>query len=197
MEALSARLATVDAEIVALQDRRDEALRAERELALGNDPDFIAALAGLDTVLVGVTARTLVNDARSAPKGQDVTLAQQLDDLVHRGRDEADETQEHRSRLKTLAARRRDLEDIEHEIKTLGFDSPQSILSDDELISETLNALLRGELTAIAYWEQVRAHQTWVSPHPPGTTTVRSSGFSRPRNTGSAEKQRERLTSAA
>jgi hypothetical protein len=195
IEQLSQRVAALDREIVALQDRRDEAAKAERELAEGADPSFSTALQTVSQVLDGIPVRTLIADARATPKGQDVTLVQQLDDLRQRGKDEADEAREQRSRLRTLAARRRDLEDIQYEIKAQHFDSPRCRLSDDELTGVLLNELLRGGVSAGAYWERWRTAQSWIEPGM--RAPARASGtLSRPRGSATPARPEGLITAA-
>ena len=55
---------------------------------------------------------------------------------------------EQKARLKTLAARRRELEDIQYEFKKQGFDNPRSTFREDKLVGDLLNDFLRGGITA-------------------------------------------------
>jgi hypothetical protein len=102
-----------------------------------------------------------VAQARANPVGNDADLLLQLDDLRQRLKDESDETDDYRTQLATLASRRRDLEDIQYELKVRGFDNPHARFGDDDLVGDRLNALLRGEMSAAAYWERWRRSQSW------------------------------------
>ncbi len=164
LEAAVARIDALDAEIVALQDRRDEALKAQRELAQGSDPAFAAAIGGLAEALGREDLKTLLADARATRTGQDDTIVQQIDDVRQRAREEDDETADQKQRLKTLAARRRELEDIQYEFKKQGFDNPRSSFGEDKLVGDLLNDFLRGGISAANYWSQWQRSQRWSGP---------------------------------
>lgn len=164
IEAAVARLEALDRENVVLQDRRDEAIRARSELAMGTDPGFAAALDELAQMLESDDLWDLLAQARANPLGNDEGIVLQLDDLRQRLKDENDETTDYRTQLITLASRRRDLEDILYELKTRGFDNPHSRFAEADLVGELLNAMVRGELSAAAYWERWRKSQSWDAP---------------------------------
>jgi hypothetical protein len=164
MERTVAEIDALDRHIVALQDQRDEALKAQRELAQGSDPAFAAAIAGLAQALGREDLKVLLAEARATRTGQDDTIIQQIDDVRQRAKEEDDETVEQKQRLKTLAARRRELEDIQYEFKKQGFDNPRSTFREDNLVGDMLNDFLRGGISAANYWEQWRRSQTWTAP---------------------------------
>jgi chromosome segregation ATPase len=190
IEAAVARLEALDRENVVLQDRRDEAIRARGELAMGTDPAFAAALDDLAQRLEGDELWQVLAQARANPAGNDEGVMQQLDDLKQRLKDENDETADYRAQLIALASRRRDLEDILFELKARGFDNPHSQFSDNDLVGELLNAMVRGEMSAAAYWERWRKSQSWTAPGYGGpgggwgrlTAPVAGSGLTRPRS---------------
>ncbi|MDF2799242.1 MAG: hypothetical protein K0R85_1986, partial [Devosia sp.] len=76
------------------------------------------------------------------------------------------EVREQKARLKTLAARRRELEDIQWEFKKQRFDDPRSSFGEDRLVGDMLNDFLRGGISAASYWEHWRRSQNWN----PGTS---------------------------
>ena len=164
IETAVARLDALERENVVLQDRRDDAIRARSELALGTDPGFAGALDELAEMLEGDDLWNLLAQARANPVGNDSGILQQLDDLKQRLKDENDETADYRTQLMTLASRRRDLEDILYELKGRGFDNPHSRFAEMDLVGELLNALVRGEMSAAAYWERWRKSQSWAAP---------------------------------
>lgn len=188
---LTDQLQGLDAQTLEAEDRRDDAIKAWRELARGGEPSFAAALDALSTSLNRHGLWLLLSEARATPKGRDVTVVQQIDDSRQRTRDEAAETREQRGQLKTLAARRRDLEDIVYELKNLGLDGPSVRFADDGLVGTHLNAFLRAEISASAYWDLWRA--AYVPPEDAAGTTLPRGGLGRPRGQTRAES----LTTAA
>jgi hypothetical protein len=164
IEAMVEEIAALDRSITELEDARDEAIRAQRELAQGGDTAFANALKALTTLLRRADLRAARAEAQSAPKGQDTTIAAQLDDLGRRGHEEQDQAHEERARLRTLEMRRRDLEDLLYEIKLQGFDNPHSQFADRDLSGETLNVFLHGEINLANYWDRWRSSQTWNEP---------------------------------
>jgi hypothetical protein len=88
----------------------------------------------------------------------------QLDDLAQRMKDETAEVEEYAEHLQVLAARRRDLEDIQYEIRQRGFDNPHARFSDDWLVQDGLNEFVRGTLSASGYWDRWRQGQSWTAP---------------------------------
>jgi hypothetical protein len=163
LTAANARIAEIDAETVKLEDTRDEAMKAQRELAQGNDP-AAGAIAGLAESLGRSDIQTLLADARMTRTPEDDAIVKQIDDARTRAAEEEAETRDQKARLKTLAARRRELEDIQYEFKKQGFDDPQSSFRDDGLVHDTLNDFLRGGISAATYWEQWRRSQNWAGP---------------------------------
>ena len=167
----------LDGRIVALQDQRDEAIRARRHLAQGGEANFAAATAALVEVLSRSELERLLAEARG---GEDDTLVKQLVDVRQRAAENTLEAGEEKTRLKLLALRRRELEDIQYEVKALGFDSPRSHFSRDELGGEVLNDFLRGEISAAQYWQIWRQSQSWLSPERADSGSGGTT-FSRPR----------------
>jgi hypothetical protein len=164
LEKLSADVAALDERIVQLQDQRDDALKTQRELAQGSDPAFASAIKGLAEALGREDLKTLLAEARATATGQDDTIVQQIDDVRQRVKEEDEETADQKSRLKILAARRRELEDIQYEFKKQGFDNPRSSFGKDALVGDLLNDFLRGGISAANYWDQWRRSQRWEGP---------------------------------
>lgn len=163
MEAAQKQIDAFDAEIVAAEDRRDEAAKALGLLSQGGDSAFEDALAGLAKALGREDIQTLLAEARRTRTGQDDTIVAQIDDARARAKEEENETREQNDRLKTLAARRRELEDIQWEFKKQRFDDPRSSFRDDKLVGDVLNDFLRGGISAASYWEQWRRSQNWTA----------------------------------
>lgn len=164
MEKVTADIAALDERMVALQDERDDALKTQRDLAQGSDPAFAAAIKGLAEALGREDLKTLLAEARATRTGQDDTIIAQIDDVRQRVKEEDEETLDQKQRLKTLASRRRELEDIQYEFKKQGFDNPRSSFGKDALVGDMLNDFLRGGISAANYWEQWQRSQRWSGP---------------------------------
>lgn len=162
LERAEARIVAIDQEMVAAEDKRDERAREQRELAQGSDPAFSSAVSGLAEALGREDIRTLLAEARATETGQDDTIVKQIDESRQRASEEDGDSRDQKSRLKTLAARRRELEDIQYEFKKQGFDNPRSTFREDKLVGDLLNDFLRGGITAADYWGQWRRSQNWT-----------------------------------
>lgn len=161
LRAANERIAAIDAETVEREDARDDAAKEQRELAQGNDPTFSSAVGALAESLGRADVQTLLADARATRTEEDDAIVKQIDDARSRAKEEDDETTDQKVRLKTLAARRRELEDIQFEFKKQGFDNPRSTFREDDLVGDLLNDFLRGGLSAASYWDQWRKSQNW------------------------------------
>ncbi|MDB5473570.1 MAG: hypothetical protein JWP99_873 [Devosia sp.] len=161
MEAAQARIDALDTQIVAAEDQRDEAAKALARFSQGGDPAFESALSQLVTALGREDIKTLLAEARQTRTAQDDTIVAQIDDARARAKDEEAETREQKERLKTLAARRRELEDIQWEFKKQRFDDPRSSFGEDKLVGDLLNDFLRGGISAASYWDQWQRSQNW------------------------------------
>lgn len=161
LEQAEARIAQIDAETVELEDQRDDTAKTQRDLAQGSDPAFAGAITALAETLGREDIRTLLAEARTTHTGQDDTIVKQIDDARSRALEEENETRDQKARLKTLAARRRELEDIQYEFKKSGFDNPRSSFREDNLVGGVLNDFLRGGISAASYWEQWQRSQNW------------------------------------
>lgn len=162
LEAAQARIAAIDEAIVAAEDERDEAVKAQRELAQGSDPKFQEAITALGETLSREDIRSLLEEARQTRSAQDDTIVQQIDDARRRAAEEESETREQKQRLKVLADRRRELEDIQFEFKKSRFDDPRSVFREDKLVGDLLTDFLRGGITAASYWDHWRKSQNWT-----------------------------------
>ena len=156
------RIKTIDAEVLAVEDRRDDLAKQQRDLAQGSDPAFSAAISALAETLQRNDMQTLLAEARLTRTGQDDTIVKQIDDARSRAAEEENETKDHKARLKTLAARRRELEDIQFEFKKANYDNPRSTFREDKLVGDLLNDFLRGGFSAAGYWDQWRRSQNWA-----------------------------------
>lgn len=161
LEQAAAALAEIEARIVALEDRRDSLVKAQRDLAQGADPAFTNAVSGLASVLGREDIRVLLADARTTRTGRDDTIVKQIEDVRQRAQAEESDSRDQKARLKTLAARRRELEDIQYEFRRQGFDNPRSSFGEDRLVGDLLNEFLRGGITAADYWGRWRTNQSW------------------------------------
>ncbi|MDC9823201.1 hypothetical protein PRN20_05605 [Devosia sp. ZB163] len=161
LEKAEARIVAIDAEMVSSEDKRDALAREQRELAQGSDPAFTSAVGGLAEALGREDIQSLLAQARATQTAQDDTIVKQIDESRQRASEEDADSRDQRSRLKTLAARRRELEDIQYEFKKQGFDNPRSTFREDQLVGDLLNDFLRGGISAADYWGQWRRSQNW------------------------------------
>jgi hypothetical protein len=161
LEAASEAIAQIEARVVALEDKRDSLVKAQRDLAQGSDPTFTDAIAGLAAVLAREDIRVLLSQARATRTGRDDTIVQQIEEVRKRSMEEKADSRDQKARLKTLAARRRELEDIQYEFRRQGFDNPRSTFREDNLVGDMLNEFLRGGISAADYWGRWRNSQSW------------------------------------
>ena len=159
--AAQARIDALDDGITQAEDRRDAVARTLGEMSQGGNPAFEGALAELAKALGREDLQTLLAEARLTRTGQDDTIVAQIDDARARAKDEEGEAREQTERLKTLTARRRELEDIQWEFKKQRFDDPRSSFRDEKLVSDVLNDFLRGGISAASYWDHWRRSQNW------------------------------------
>ena len=157
-----AEIEKLDREITAIEDQRDAAADQLQALAEGRDPAFEGAANDLAAALGREDIQTLLSEARKTRTAQDDTIVAQIDDARARMREEEEESREQKERLKTLAARRRELEDIQWEFKKQRFDDPGSSFREDRLVGDLLNDFLRGGISAASYWDQWRKSQNWA-----------------------------------
>ena len=161
MMAAREQITALDAEMVASEDQRDESAKAVASLSQGLNPAFETALSELATALGREDIQSLLADARRTRTGQDDTIVAQIDDARARAKEEDQETREQKERLKTLAARRRELEDIQWEFKKQHFDDPRSTFREERLVGDLLDDFLRGGITAASYWDSWQRSQNW------------------------------------
>jgi len=161
LAAAQARIEALDAEMLALEDERDEKTARQRQLVEGRDPAFEEATRVLAGSLQATGFASLLEDARRTPSPSDDAVVAKIEDSRKRISEEEAESAEHRSRLKVLAARRRELEDIEFEFKKARFDDPRSVFREDRLAGDLLNEFLRGAITAATYWGHWQRSQSW------------------------------------
>ncbi|HEY8595031.1 MAG TPA: hypothetical protein VIL84_07280 [Devosiaceae bacterium] len=155
------RIEALDAEIVKAEDDRDEAAGSLRHLAQGRDPAFTDAVGLLAQSLEREDIAKLLADARATRTAEDDAILAKIDDARLRLNEEQAEADDYHARLKVLAARRRELEDIEWEFKRARYDDPRSTFREENLAGDVLNQFLRGAITAAAYWAMWKASQGW------------------------------------
>ena len=167
LEGAQSRIVAIDEAVVAAEDERDDAVKAQRDLAEGADPKFSAAISALGEALGREDLKALLDEARQTRSAQDDTIIQQIDDARQRAAEEESETKDQKSRLKVLADRRRELEDIQFEFKKSRYDDPRSTFREDNLVGDVLTDFLRGGITAANYWDQWKRSQNWAGGNAP------------------------------
>ncbi len=159
--AAQAKIDAIDDDMVAAEDERDEQARDQRQLADGSDPAFRDAVQILADSLAHEEIGALLAAAQATETGRDDTIVAQIEQTRRQIAEDETEVREDRDRLKLLATRRRELEDIEWEFKKQRFDDPRSTFDKDDLAGNTLEEFLRGAITAATYWGLWRASQGW------------------------------------
>lgn len=177
LEAAQARVDQIDKDMVEAEDARDKTSRELTELAEGKDSAFTEAVDNLASAMEDQTdLSALMAEARRTTTHEDDAIISQIEDTRLRAVDEETETRELRDRLRVLASRRRELEDIEFEFKKSKFDDPRSTFRRDDLAGDLLSEFLKGAISATSYWEQWQRSQDWRA----GTTDW-GGGFGLPR----------------
>jgi hypothetical protein len=167
LAAAQAAVAEADKAIVAAEDQRDDLAEAQRTLVHGENPALTQALAAFAEALGREDLKTLEAQADATQTGQDDTLVDQIEAARQRASEEQKDIAEHEARLKTLASRRRELEDIQYEFKKSRYDDPRSRFGEDRLAGDMLTEFLRGAMSASVYWDNWRRTQSWVGGGPP------------------------------
>jgi len=161
LEAAQNRIENIDGQIVDAEDERDGMVQKLRELAEGREPAFARAVKNLASAMEGREIVDLMAQARQTRTPEDDIIISKIDDVRVRLLDEENETGELRGRLKVLARRRRELEDIAWEFKKSRFDDPRSVFRSDDLAGDLLNEFLHGAISAASYWGQWQRSQNW------------------------------------
>jgi len=161
LERAQGQIEAIDRQMVEAEDERDELVGKLRQLAEGREPAFARAVKNLAQAMQGREIADLMAQARQTRTPEDDAIIAKIDDARVRLLDEENETGELRERLKVLARRRRELEDIAWEFKKSRFDDPRSVFRRDELAGDLLSDFLHGAITAASYWGQWQRSQNW------------------------------------
>lgn len=161
ISAAQARLDAFDEDMHRMEDERDEKAHVYRKRAEGRDPAFEQAMEQLAQSMQASELAGLYAQARATATPEDDALIAKIEDIRTRIAEEALESSEHKARLKVLAKRRRELEDIEYEFKRARYDDPRSVFREENLSSDLLNDFLRGAVTAGTYWAAWQRSQNW------------------------------------
>lgn len=151
-------IAAIDEAQVRLEDERDELARSHSKLADGGDTAYHEAVETLTDGLQRETISELYDQARQTSSREDDLIIRKIDAVREEIVEQETDLAEAKGRLKTLAARRRELEDIEWEFKKSNFDDPR-MKFDDDLIEDVLEEFLKGAISAAGYWGQWQAAQ--------------------------------------
>ena len=162
LDTAQARMTDIDSRMIALQDERDTIARSQAALIEATNAEFDRAVTALSIALGAGDIQSVIAAARVVPLISEDALLSQLDDVRLRVAEEEIDTRDQTVRLKTLAVRRRELEDIEYEFKALKFDDPRSMFRDDELVGARLNDFLTGTIGAQNYWGAWIRNQGWT-----------------------------------
>jgi len=151
-------ITTIDQAQVRLEDERDDLARKHLKLSDGGDSAYQEAVETLTEGLQRETVSELYDAARRTSSRDDDVIVRKIDTVRAEILEQDDDISEAKGRLKTLAARRRELEDIEWEFKKSNFDDPR-MKFDDHLVEDLLGEFLKGAITATGYWGKWQAAQ--------------------------------------
>lgn len=173
LEAGHARLASIDTELLAIEDERENLTEKQKQIADGGDPAFAKAVDMLAEAISSTGIEKLLVEARATRTEDDDAIVVRLEETRGRIAEEQLELDDERSRLKVLEARRRELEDIEFEFKKSRYDDPRSRFGNEKLVGDLLTEFLKGGMTAAAYWGKWRESQDWTGSSGPIVPTSR------------------------
>jgi hypothetical protein len=151
----------IDAQMLNLEDERDEKAHDYHLLAQGKEPVFEKAALMLAKNLAREDINSLMNIARQTSTPDDNIVISKIDDIKNLIEAEKPDVKSLKSRLQTLGQRRRELEDIEWEFKKSRFDDPRSTFRNNSLTKDLLSEFLRGAITAATYWAAWQNSQSW------------------------------------
>ncbi|MFT6656881.1 hypothetical protein [Maritalea sp.] len=150
-EKAAKEITAIDEAQIRLEDERDELARKHSKLSEGGDSAYREAVETLTAGLQRETVSELYEAARQTSSRDDDLIVRKIDAVRAEILEQDDDINEAKARLKTLAARRRELEDIEWEFKKSNFDDPR-MKFDDHLVEDLLGEFLKGAVTASGYW---------------------------------------------
>jgi len=153
--------AKIDQQMQNNEDERDELAHSYQLLAQGREPAFEKAAKILSNNLKRQDISQLLVQAKLTSSNEDNIIITKIDDIETRIGEEKFENSDHKSRLKTLSKRRRELEDIEWEFKKSRFDDPRSTFRENSLTKDLLSEFLKGTISAAVYWQHWQGSQSW------------------------------------
>ena len=173
-EKAAKEIAAIDDAQIRLEDERDDLARKQSKLTDGSDRTYQEAVETLTDGLQRETLEELYAAARQTSSREDDLIVRKIDAVRDQVVEQENDIGDSKGRLKTLAARRRELEDIEWEFKKSNFDDPR-MKFDDHLVEDLLGEFLNGAISASGYWGQWQDAQ-------------RGSGYSKPRSKSKRSK---------
>ncbi len=156
-------IAAIDARLVELEDQRDELVHRQRKFSEGKNPAYREAVDLLASGLQREGLEDLYAAARQTSTREDDQIVRKIDAVRTEIVALETEINASKDRLKTLAVRRRELEDIEWEFKQKRYDRP-SFDFDDDLVEDLLGEFLKGAISASNYWGQWQKAQKYRGP---------------------------------
>lgn len=156
-----AKITQIDEDMLGLEDERDKKALDYRHKVEGRDPNLLEAGKRLGDALSNQSVQELLRLARTTPTERDDAIVAKIEDVRLRVAEEEQDGQEDKAHLKLLAARRRELEDIEFEFKASRYDDPRSVFQEENLAGDLLGEFLRGAITAAGYWDAWQKSQRW------------------------------------
>ncbi|MCF4097447.1 hypothetical protein [Maritalea mediterranea] len=156
-------ISAIDARLVELEDQRDELVHRQRKFSEGQNPAFREAVDMLASGLQREGLEDLYAAARQTATREDDQIVRKIDAVRSEIVTLETEINATKDRLKLLAERRRELEDIEWEFKQKRYDRP-SFDFDDDLVEDLLEDFLKGAVSAASYWGKWQQAQKYKGP---------------------------------
>ena len=150
-EKAAKQITKLDDQQLALEDERDGLARQQSKMTDGGDSAYQEAVSILTDGLQRETLGELYANARQTSSREDDLIVRKIDAVRDEIAEQEEDMAEAKTRLKTLASRRRELEDIEWEFKKSRFDDPR-MKFDDDLVEDLLGEFLKGAISAAGYW---------------------------------------------
>lgn len=156
-------IAAIDGRLIELEDQRDELVHRQRKFSEGKNPAYREAVGLLASGLQREGLEDLYAAARQTSTREDDQIVRKIDAVRSEIVTLETEIKASKDRLKSLAVRRRELEDIEWEFKQERYDRP-SFDFDDDLVGDLLGEFLKGAISASNYWGHWQKAQKYRGP---------------------------------
>jgi hypothetical protein len=176
-DAVSSRIAQVDAEIHAAAEANQQLLLEAETHAKGEDAAFVQAVAFLSSEFSREEVRDLRQQALTTPFPEDDVIVSQVLDLEAEKARHAETVAELKNVAEANRKRLGELEQIRREFTQRQYDVPGSTFSNGNMVAAVIAQLLMGALSKDSFWNVLKQQRRY---NPPRTDpTFGSGGFGR------------------